>query len=53
MSVAAILEVHPSRLIAELGVLARCIEECGECAASEECRRCERACSELLQALGG
>jgi hypothetical protein len=42
MSVAAILEVHPSRLIAEVGVLARCIDECGECAAT--CTVCADAC---------
>jgi hypothetical protein len=34
MSVEAILKTHPRPPIAEPGVLARCIDECGECAAT-------------------
>ena len=34
MSIEAMLKTHPRPLIAELGVLARCIDECGECAAT-------------------
>jgi hypothetical protein len=33
MSVEAILRTHPRPLVADAGVLARCIDECGECAA--------------------
>ena len=33
MSVAAILQTHPRPLVADLGVLARCIDECSDCAA--------------------
>src|SRR4051795_6118723 len=92
MSVKAILDTHPRALIADLDVLAGCVDECGECAAictvcadaclaeddvralvrctrlcldcadacpdagrilAEECRRCERACEEMLTALDG
>jgi len=41
MSVAAILKTHPRRLIAEVTVLAACIDECGECAAT--CTVCSDA----------
>jgi hypothetical protein len=33
VSVEAILNAHPRPLIANLGVLAACVDECGECAA--------------------
>src|SRR3954451_20856920 len=33
MSVEAILQTHPRPLVADAGVLARCIDECSECAA--------------------
>lgn len=42
MSVEAILAAHPSPPIADLGVLVRCIDECGECAAT--CTVCADAC---------
>ena len=32
MSVEAILQTHPRPLVADAGVLARCVDECGECA---------------------
>jgi hypothetical protein len=34
MSVEAILQTHPRPLITEAAVLARCIDECGSCAAT-------------------
>ena len=42
MSVEGILKAHPRPLIAELGVLAQCIDECGECATT--CTVCADAC---------
>jgi hypothetical protein len=42
MSVEAILDAHPRPLIANLGVLAACVDECGECAAI--CVVCADAC---------
>jgi hypothetical protein len=42
MSIEAMLKTHPRPLITELGVLARCIDECGECAAT--CTVCADAC---------
>src|SRR3954452_9578887 len=42
MSVEAILDAHPRALIANLGVLAACVDECGECAAI--CTVCADAC---------
>src|SRR3954453_6332741 len=33
MSVEAILRTHPRPLVVDAGVLARCIDECGACAA--------------------
>ena len=42
MSVEAILNAHPRAPVAELGVLARCIDECRECAAT--CTVCADAC---------
>ena len=42
MSVETILKTHPRPLIAELAVLAACIDECGDCAAT--CTVCSDAC---------
>jgi hypothetical protein len=42
MSVEAILKTHPSPLIGPIDVLARCIDECGDCAAT--CTVCADAC---------
>jgi hypothetical protein len=42
MSVEAILETHPRARIADLGVLAACVDECGECSAV--CAVCADAC---------
>jgi hypothetical protein len=42
MSVELILKTHPRSLIAETAVLARCIDECSECAAT--CTICADAC---------
>jgi hypothetical protein len=42
VSVEAILGTHPRALIADLGVLANCVDECGECAAI--CTICADAC---------
>src|SRR3954463_6170371 len=42
MSVEAVLDAHPRALIANLGVLAACVDECGECAAI--CTVCADAC---------
>src|SRR5690349_9374828 len=42
MSVEEILKTHPRPPIADLAVLVRCIDECGECQAS--CVICADAC---------
>jgi hypothetical protein len=42
LTVTEILQVHPRPLIAEVAVLARCIDECGACAAT--CVICADAC---------
>lgn len=42
MSVQGILTTHPRPAIADLAVLARCIDECGGCAAT--CTVCADAC---------
>src|ERR1700750_3355028 len=42
MSVQEILEAHPRPLIAEVAVLARCLDECGACEAT--CTICADAC---------
>ena len=42
MSVEEILKTHPRPAIADLAVLARCIDECGDCEAT--CTVCADAC---------
>ena len=42
MSVEAILKTHPRTLIADVALLARCIDECAECAGT--CTVCADAC---------
>jgi hypothetical protein len=42
MSVQAILETHPRPPVADMAVLVRCIDECGECEAT--CTICADAC---------
>ena len=43
MSVQDILKTHPRPLIADVAVLARCLDECGACAAT--CTICADACA--------
>ena len=49
MSVEEILKTHPRPPIAELAVLVRCIDECGNCEAT--CTICADACDHTLRTI--
>ena len=50
MSAEAILKTHARRLIADVTVLGRCLDECGACQAT--CTICADACAAAVRILG-